>query len=313
MKRYVAFPLLTIALVFLASCEEEFTPDTSGEISELVVEGYIEAGEDPRPVFVFLTRAIPFFSTLDVSGFNDIYVKGADVRVTDGEGNSVQLTEVCWASLDPAIKEIVAEQLGLPSSDIQIDLCAYVDLLNQINRVEGEEYLLEINADGQSLSAITSIPKHVPLDSLWFEPPRGEPNDTMAELWCLINDPADEENYYRYLTATNDGPLIAGFTTVTDDAFFNGKTFDFPLTKSEDPGEDIDPANFGLFRRGDTARIKWMNLDREHYFFWQTLETSRTRQGPFSSYVRIASNVSGGLGIWGGYSVSYYELPVPPL
>lgn len=311
LSSYLIFGLIMVFGLF--ACEEEYTPDNVGEIDDIVVEGYIEAGPEARPVFVLLTKALPFFSELAPSDFGGLYVKGAEVTVTDDLGRKVRLSEICWEDLDPLFRELVAQELGLPSADIAFDLCAYVDAAGEIEAREGGSYQLDINAEGKDLRALTTIPPHIPLDSLWFEVPRGEPNDTMAELWCTITDPALQKNYYRYLTATNGGRLIAGFQTVTDDAFFDGMSFDFPLTKSEDPNDDLDPAVFGLFRRGDTARIKWLNLDEAHYNFWLTLETARSRQGPFSSYVRIASNVQGGLGIWGGYSVSYYDLVVPPL
>ena len=44
----------------------------------------------------------------------------------------------------------------------------------------------------------------------------------------------------------------------------------------------------------------------EVYRNWNTLEFSNANQGPFASYTRLESNINGGLGIWGGLSVSYY-------
>ena len=311
MIRYGAIVLYAL-LIGLTGCEEEYIPVSPGEVDDLVVEGYIEAGESPLPTYVILTRAIPFFSDFGVDEFENLYVRGATVEFVVAGGQRYPLTQVCWEDLDPALKEVVAAQLGLSSGELPFNLCVYVDIAQAIEPEPGKRYDLEVRYEEKELRASTLIPHHVPLDSLWFLPPRGEPNDTMAELWCRITDPADEANYYRYLTGVNGGRLIAGFSTVTDDAFFDGQSFDFPLSKSEDPNEDVDPDLFGLFQRGDTVRLKWCNIDEEHYYFWSTLETSRTRQGPFSSYVRIASNVEGGLGIWGGYSVSYYDLVVPP-
>ena len=40
------------------------------------------------------------------------------------------------------------------------------------------------------------------------------------------------------------------------------------------------------------------------------METLYANQGPFASYTRLQSNIVGGLGIWGGYSVSYYKRAV---
>lgn len=295
------------------SCEEPFNPAGPDTPDDIVIEGYIEAGNAARPTYVLITRAIPFFSELSAEELSDIYVRGADVRVRDQDENITILTELCWQDLDPQIRELVAQQLGIPSGQIAVNLCAYVDVSNSINAMEGGTYELDVMIDGKGLSASTTIPAHVPLDSLWFEVPRGEPVDSLAELWCRIRDPLESENFYRYMTADNSENFRAGFTSVTDDVFFNGQSFNFPLTRAVNgDGEDVDPASFGLFVRGDTARVRWLNIDESHYNFWSTLEAARTRQGPFSSYVRIASNIQGGLGIWGGYSVSEYELVVPP-
>ena len=61
---------------------------------------------------------------------------------------------------------------------------------------------------------------------------------------------------------------------------------------------------------GDSVLIKWTTIDEAHFDFWNTLEFSNANQGPFSSYTRLQSNINGGLGIWGGYSVSYYSRTV---
>jgi hypothetical protein len=97
---------------------------------------------------------------------------------------------------------------------------------------------------------------------------------------------------------------------VTEDVFFNGKTFEFQLLKAENINEDLDPETFGLYTIGDSIGIKWCNIDKDHFEFWNTLEFSNANQGPFAGYTRIDSNIEGGLGIWGGYSVSFYRLLV---
>ena len=33
---------------------------------------------------------------------------------------------------------------------------------------------------------------------------------------------------------------------------------------------------------------------------------------PFTEPMNISSNIDGGLGIWGGYGVSYYYVPIQP-
>jgi hypothetical protein len=97
---------------------------------------------------------------------------------------------------------------------------------------------------------------------------------------------------------------------VVEDLFFDGKMFEFQLLNPRTTRADVDPDEFGLYFVGDTISIKWCTIDEAHFDFWNTLEFSSANQGPFSSYTRLESNIEGGLGIWGGYSVSYYTLPV---
>jgi hypothetical protein len=136
----------------------------------------------------------------------------------------------------------------------------------------------------------------------------------MARLLITVNDPV-EPNFYRYMTAGEGEPFRAGFASVTDDRLINGQTFDFPLQKAVTPenADELDPEIFGLYKRGDTTRIRWLNIDEEHFNFWNTYEFNLNNQGPFSSYTRVSSNVSGALGIWGGYSSSEYILYVPEI
>ncbi|MBL7830024.1 MAG: DUF4249 family protein, partial [Saprospiraceae bacterium] len=144
----------------------------------------------------------------------------------------------------------------------------------------------------------------------WFEQPPGEPSDTLRRLLCYISDPAGSDNYYRYFTSVNDGAYSAGRNSVTDDKFFDGLRFKFPLARRNAPDEEFDPVTFGLFRIGEKASIKWVNMDKDHFDYWNTLEFNRSNQGPFSSYTRVKTNINGGLGIWGGYNVNYYNLIV---
>jgi len=125
-----------------------------------------------------------------------------------------------------------------------------------------------------------------------------------------VDDPIGED-YYRYETSLNDRGLIAQFQSTTNDAFFDGQEFEFPLNRAEYPEDDTEFNDFGLYPRGDTVLIKWMNIDREHFDFWNTRDFSANSGGPFANYTRIDGNLEGALGIWGGYSISQYVLPIP--
>lgn len=307
---------LALATFFLFwSCEEAFIPVDSGVESQIVVEGFIEAGEDALPTYVILTRTFPFYSNITSDRLNDLFVRDAAVVVSKEGGEAVQLTELCLDDIPEDLRREVAVFLGidLDATDSLPNICAYLDVQGEIIPEEGATYSLSVEVEGQVLTASTMIPEHVHLDSIWFTDPPGEPNNTLAEMNCLISDPGGVENYYRYLTAVNSRPLIPTFGSVTDDAFFDGQQFSFPLQKAEyiSDSTDLDFNTFGLWERGDTARLKWCGVDKAHHDFWLTFEFNRNNQGPFSSYTRVDFNIEGGIGIWGGYSVSHYQLVVP--
>ncbi|MBK9107871.1 MAG: DUF4249 family protein [Saprospiraceae bacterium] len=149
------------------------------------------------------------------------------------------------------------------------------------------------------------------MDSFWFEKPPGRNNnDTFAQLFCIIADNPLSTDFYRYFTAGQGERLIPDLNSVTDDVFFDGKRFEFPLFKAQSLDEDFGD-NSGLFKRGDTIQIKWCNITGDHFQFWNSLEASRTRQGPFSSYIRIEGNVPNALGIFGTQHCRNYTLLVP--
>lgn len=304
---------LTLFLLFamvLTNCTEPYTPDTLESDQQYVVEGYVEAGDGATPTYVLLTRSIPFSSTISQNEFSSLFVDNATMVVNDGD-KDVELTKICTGNLPPEFLEIAEEFLGFEITTETPDICIYIDLLNAVTKEIGRSYTLTINVDGNVLTSTTSIPRHIPLfDFRWDDIP-GEPNDTLARLWVNVDDPVGTD-YYRYLTAINDRGYVAPFQSTTDDAFFSGQKFEFPLTKAEYPQDDTDPNSFGWFPRGDSVHIKWLNLDKDHFDFWTTRDFSANSGGPFSSYTRIAGNVDGALGIWGGYSFSQYHLFCPP-
>ena len=303
--------LILLSLVTsLFSCEKEFIPKGSNLPPKIVVEGYIEAGDRPTPPYVILTRSLSFFSELSAEQLENSFVHDAIVRVSDGE-RVATLTEVCLDELNSEQKALAGELFGLDTDSLGFNFCVYIDLTFSITGEEGRTYTLEVDADGEQVSASTTIPFRVPLDSLRFREPPGMPVDTLAQLLCQLSDPPGIANFYRYQVAINDGASIPASASVLDDRLFDGETTEFPLFRPEARGADsFDLETFGLYRVGGRVTIKWITLDEAHYNFWNTLEYNASNQGPFSNYTLVESNIEGGLGIWGGLSASYYELPV---
>lgn len=306
------FKYLIIALVLVGfySCETEFTPDSSEYVEQIVVEGYIEAGDQPTPPYVILTKSQPFFSEISPGGFDGLFIHNAIITVSDGD-QTVALTEICLNDLSEEQQELLAEFLGTSSDSLGLNFCVYTDLTFTMQGEIGKSYELNIDSDGNLLTATTTIPEIVPIDSLVFNPIPDPENDTLQELTAAISDPAGIANYYRYFSEVNQGGLLPGLTSVGDDKIFDGQAFEFPLPKAQPRTEEFDPLTYGYFLEGDTVTIKWCTIDQAHFDFWNTLEYNASNQGPFSSYTRITSNIEGGLGVWGGYAAKYYEEIVP--
>ena len=98
---------------------------------------------------------------------------------------------------------------------------------------------------------------------------------------------------------------------VFDDNLINGQTFDFTLDRGFNPTEEFEELPYGYFLRGDTVILKWCTIDYPTYNFWRTLEFDSGTDGPFSSATIVQTNITGGLGIWCGYGVSYDTLYMP--
>ncbi|MDQ3142907.1 MAG: DUF4249 domain-containing protein [Bacteroidota bacterium] len=304
-----SFEIIILCGIFLwSSCEEEYIPSNQNATPQIVVEAYIEKSNASIPTYAIITRSLGFYSTLDRAAINETFVHNAEVVLHNGN-DSVIMQEICLDNLPQEWKAIIAQTLGYNLDSSLINFCAYVDLGHKIKGEAGKEYILRIKSGTTDVSAKTTIPEFVPLDSVWFEKTPGGDIDSLAQMFCIINDPASTSNYYRYFTAGENEPLIPNFASVTDDVFFNGQKFKFALQKAMSPEEDFS-INSGFFKKGDTIQIKWCTIDREHFDFWLTLEVSRTRQGPFATYVRINSNVENGLGIFGGQNCNYYTFTV---
>jgi hypothetical protein len=307
LKTFIVFSVLTLSLI---SCEEEYIPDGKIYDKQFVVESYIEKSSANFPVYAIVTYSLPFYSSFGVDVVNNSFVRGAEVAVYAGN-TKYQLQEVCLNSLPEPLRTELLKSLGFQADSVKTDICIYADVNKSIVPEEGIEYLIQVIKDQDTLTGRTLIPKLIPIDSIWFEKPAGKnQNDTFAQMFCIISDLPGQKDFYRYYTSGQGERLVANVNSVTDDVFFDGQKFKFTLFEARGPDEKFDD-NSGLFRRGDTATIKWCTIPQTHYDFWNTLETSRTRQGPFASYVRIDGNINGGLGIFGGQNCIYYSIPIP--
>lgn len=296
-----------ICLLLLVACEKDIDIKPKEGKNLIVVEGYIETN---LPPFVILTRSQTFFSSTDINTIGSSFIRGAKVTVNDGS-KTVVLREFSSDSIPVELLDTLSSLLGIPlasatnSQGLAISVYTTIEMFGQ----EGGTYKLEVETGDETVTATTTIPWANHLDSVWTIP---HPlTDTLVNLYVRYSDPAGQEDFIRYFTATNANiPYPPMFSSVLDDrGLFNvdGKTFDIPLEKGYNRYEDVDFSTYPYFSSQDTITLRWCKIDREHFRFWSTAEFNRNNGGnPFTSPTTITSNIKGGLGIWGGYSPTYY-------
>lgn len=288
-------------------CEEPFIPQDVPAQNEYVVEGKIELSDLDMPAYVILSKSFSYYSDVDTSLLKNIYVNDAQVVLNDGTKN-VELQNVKIFDLDPLTRLKILSEVGtkIYSPDFRL----YIDKQNSLTKKEGIVYNLNIRNGKDTISAMTSIPKRVSLDSAFFKAPPGEPTDTLKLLWGRLNDPPATSNYYKYFIINTKKIGAGRGNTLYDDKFINGKSLDLPFSNLIYEEDEFKPGVSGYYHQGDTLIFKWCSMDENTYNFWQSFQFSNN-QGPFSSYIRPSDNINNGLGNFGAYNCQVFFLVVP--
>ncbi len=314
---YIAF----ILGLFLISCQKEVEVDIPPTDPEFVVEGKIESNTPPM---VILTQTQGYFDPTDANSLFGSFVHNATMNMSDGT-NVYPLSELCTSSLPDSLLDDVSQLTGIPVESLQyFDYCVYTSFDPLAMGVDGKKYSLEIDVDGHSITAQTSIPYAVALDSSWFEPLPSL--DSLGFMWATLQDPDTAGNSYRwYAQRINqylynfpgpDGQVqgqqkdafpIAPFGSVFDDKFFNGLSFDLQYNRGEVgnlEGPDDEGPEEGYFKSGDTVVLKFTSIDHATFLYYRALENQAATNGsPFAAPGNLPSNVEGGIGIWGGHGI----------
>tara|TARA_B100001758_G_scaffold50625_1_gene41131 strand:+ start:16016 stop:17017 length:1002 start_codon:yes stop_codon:yes gene_type:complete len=305
-------------LIITLACQKAVEIDLNSVNNQLVVEGYIQQG---YPAYVFLTKSQSYFNPVDSNTLNNISVDNAKVFIERDDGVSHQLTYIDTEILDSLN---LSDTLKLPFNAL------YVDLSNNENQFSkiGYKYKLRIEWNGQIISAVTSIPPQYPIDSVWVK----RKDDTLegdykCYIWARINDPDTIGNsavihFKRDIGWRPMDPLfIPCAISARTDNLVNGEHFEAMFARS---GRFSDEDGFllpfyadrvvdGDFVRKDIVLLRISHVDQRTYKFWRSAERMQDSNGnPFSEPMNLSSNIDGGLGIWGGYGVSYYYIPIVP-
>jgi len=275
--------LLVTMMVGITCCDDSLDLNIPDPDDKIVIDGWIENGQYAK---VLLTANTPYFSSLDSSSIRNLVLTKAKVTLSDGDRSEILILRRNENYFPPFIFE------G-----------------NEIKGDTGRTYTITAEYGGKMASGTTTIPANVRLDTLYFL--KKEHSDSLGTIYIEFTDPSEIRNYYRILTQVRgkDVRFLSSMIMGISDTYFSGQKFGFSIFKGQK--SYISSARNEYFSLGDTVGIKFCTIDKAHYEFWNTFQDEVLNTGnPFaSSQSVIRSNIKGdGLGIWGGYGVSYYTL-----
>jgi len=285
--------------VMLLSCEKTIKVEVENQAPKLVVNAEIENG---KPPLVSLSTSLNFFTTITPEELSNTFVHQAKVSITV-DNTVYPLTEYSFTD----------------TSDFKYYYYT-IDTTNGNNLLTGEfgkSYLLQIQTlDGSEYSSTTSIPFLTKLcDSLWWEPAVNTDDTTLCRMFGKFTDPPGLGNYVRYFTRENDGPFLPGLNSTADDQVVDGITYTFQFDMGWDKNSNEKPTgdHYGFAHRGDTVTLKFCNIDKGTFDFWNTWDFAYQSYGnPFSSPIHVIGNISNGaLGVFSGYAAQYKSIIIP--
>ena len=288
--------LLLLAFIFgLISCEKDINFKLDESAPVLVVNGEIEQGLPPR---IVLNKSFGYFSELNANLLINSFVRNAEVTISNGT-----LTHRLKEYEVPLFPGVNLYYYGIDSSSLST---AFVGELNT-------SYFLQIRAEGKEYTSTTSIPDldWIP-DSVYFKP-IPENTDTLARvMFVKATEPAGLGNYLRYFTKINSQPFYPPFNSVFSDQLIDGTTYTVQADVGLDRTQPFNPGQTFL-SKGDTISLKFCNIDRNTYKFWNTWEfASQSLGNPFAQPAKVIGNISNGaLGSFCGYASWYNTFIIP--
>ncbi len=301
-----------LIILFLFSCEKKIDLTLIHSNENLVIEGYIQ---QDLPTYVFLTKSQNFFAPFSKNSLKDISVNDAKIYVKRGDGVIHELTYIGNQIIDSLG---FIDTLGLPINGMYVDLNYMEDNFAKI----GSTYELVIEWNENKFISKTSIPHKYPIDSIWVSR-KDELNHFKFYIWARVNDPDTLGNsftayYKRDLGWTSQDPLfIPCAISIRDDLIFNSKnpTIRFSRSGRADSEDGVFLPFLGdrivdnnLVNR-DIVLLRIAHINNKTYKFWRSVERNNNNN-PFSEPSNLVGNVPGAYGIWGGYSNSFYRIPI---
>ena len=211
------------SILLLAACEKVIDLPLENEEPKIVIEGVVDDSNYEQ--WVKVSQTTPFDSD---SG--PVFVSGASVRVIAPGGRVVSYEE------------------SRPG----------YYMAQNFRGVSGQSYRLEVSYNGAQYAASSTMPSKVSVDSIGFS------QSTILDrsfrtINVLLQDPEDEENYYRFVLSSNRDDVQQAF--IYNDKYNNGKKVIYNLNS-------VDMK----LQAQDSIFLDVMTLDAPVYAYWKGID-----------------------------------------
>ena len=271
---------ISIVLIFFSSCEKDANIKLPEQEPKLSVSCFISPGDTTVKASVFLSE--PVFST---STTNAGVVNNAIVTLSNGI-NTISL--------------VYNMNTGLYSAQLTFPI-----LYN------ATYYLSVIDAQGRHVTSSTTTPSATNPSYDISRTSTADPNGNINyQIKCKIHDIPGEENYYRAHTS------VIYYDVSQGDTVISMQRFSVYVNDRSGDGKDLD-ANMELFSSSsgmtDTTaymahRIMVIKANRDYYNFHNSVTTANFSNNPFAEPTMVYSNIQGGFGCFGAYTLTYKDL-----
>lgn len=237
--------LLFLPLFLVISCTEEVVLDLANNSNKLVIEGEVTDGVGPY--YVRITKSRDFYNPQASVPYDATFV-----AISDNTGN---------------IDTLVRESEGIYKT-------------TSLSGVVGNTYYLTV-ADGATIYNASSTLNSTPsIDSIYKWTFFSEENIAVS---IIINDPANEQNYYRFFTYNNGNfPKVM---YVFEDRLINGAEWSLTAGSEED------------YKVGDTVDFVLLGIDKANFDYWEVVTQNQQKEDDgngSAAPTNPTSNISGG-------------------
>ncbi len=261
---------LLLPCIILAACVKD---ETEAPMSQIVVEGWIEDGGYPV-VTLGETRPVD----TQMQDINEYIIQWGKITVSDGE-HSVILTGGYDDRYFPPYKYTSYDIIGKA----------------------GKTYTLTVEYRGRSVTAVTTIPAPVRIDSLRVVQSE---SDTLFYVKAFFRDNPETKDYYG-LFARRDGKdkafLLSPMGVFSDEVLPAQAAANVYCGTSVYTEADREASEY--FKEGDYVQVQLRHFDEASYRFWRSysnyLNLSSNMFFPYTQ--ELESNIQGGKGYWCGY------------